>query len=259
MCGNSANRQLNDVEIDSENRVEAAAKQVANLREEVAELRATVKRQAELVTDGAEYDFGAICGHRDTLSEPGGFKYRDAALGGMPESRLLFSGPTRLSTSSRTSPPPTPPCTPPVLCTPHGAGPSRWRKPAELSGDVVWEAYQRQFECVARGQGWDDTEKAYQLIASLRGSASQVLAQLTNAQCLSYQRLAEALQQRFGVTLQAEVYRTQLKERASRQGEPLPRLAQDLEALVRRAYPSAPQSMVAVLARDHFIDALGDQ
>ncbi|MPC92690.1 hypothetical protein E2C01_087794 [Portunus trituberculatus] len=112
---------------------------------------------------------------------------------------------------------------------------------------------------MARGHGWDNTEKAYQLIASLRGPASQVLAQLTNAQCSSYQRLAETLQQWFSVTLQAEVYWTQLKERARCQGEPLLWLAQDLEALVRRAYPGAPESMVTVLARDHFIDALGDQ
>ena len=124
---------------------------------------------------------------------------------------------------------------------------------------MAWEAYQRQFECVARGQGWSDADKAYQLIASLRGPASQILAQLTPAQCSSYRKLAEVLQQRFGVSLQAEVYRTQLKERARRQGEPLPRLAQDLEALVRSAYPEASEKMAAVLARDHFIDALGDR
>ncbi|MPC67674.1 hypothetical protein E2C01_061853 [Portunus trituberculatus] len=170
LLSETVTRQLNAVEIDSENRVEAAAKQVPNLQEEVAELRATVEWQAEQVTDGAKHDLGAICGHRDTMSEPGGFKHCDAALGGMLEPQLVCVAPTELSTSRCTSPPPTPPC-----------------------------------------------------------------------------------------TLPAELYRTQLKEWARRQGEPLPWLAQDLEALVRRAYPGAPYSMVAVLARDHFNDALGDQ
>ncbi|KAG0718706.1 hypothetical protein GWK47_007516 [Chionoecetes opilio] len=42
-------------------------------------------------------------------------------------------------------------------------------------------------------------------------------------------------------------------------GEPLSHLAHELESLVCRAYPKAPEEMVVVLARDHFVDALIDQ
>ncbi|XP_063877118.1 uncharacterized protein LOC135109619 [Scylla paramamosain] len=42
-------------------------------------------------------------------------------------------------------------------------------------------------------------------------------------------------------------------------GEPLTRLAQDLELLVRRAYPEASNDMVTILLRDQFVDAIDHQ
>ena len=68
-----------------------------------------------------------------------------------------------------------------------------------------------------------------QLVASLRGSALEILTHYTQGQRSSYVRVAEALQQWFDSSLQAEVYRARLKGRARQQGEPLPQLVQDLE------------------------------
>ena len=38
----------------------------------------------------------------------------------------------------------------------------------------------------------------------------------------------------------------------------LPELAQAIQRLVRQAYPEAPLSVWAVLAKDHFVDAIAD-
>jgi len=133
------------------------------------------------------------------------------------------------------------------------------RKPSEFDGKVAWEAYLAQFELLAGAQGWDDDEKALQLVSSLRGAALEVLAHLTPSQRTVYSNLVGALQRRFGHHQQAEVYRARLKARVRARGESLPQLAQELETLVRRAYPVAAEDMVTVLTRDYFVDALQDR
>ena len=133
------------------------------------------------------------------------------------------------------------------------------RKPAEFDGTVTWEAYIAQFELMADARGWNLEERALQLVASLRGAALEVLGHLTAAQRTDYQRVVEALRRRFGHHQQAEVYRARLKGRLRVRGEPLPQLAQEVETLVRRAYPMASEDMVGQLTKDHFVDALQDR
>ncbi|ROT64722.1 putative nitric oxide synthase-like [Penaeus vannamei] len=135
----------------------------------------------------------------------------------------------------------------------------RWRKPSEFDGKVAWEAYLAQFELLAGAQGWDDHEKALQLVSGLRGAALEVLAHLTSQQRTVYSHVVGALQRRFGHHHQAEVYRARLKARVRAKGESLPQLAQELETLVRHAYPAAAEDMVTVLTRDYFVDALQDR
>ncbi|ROT62946.1 hypothetical protein C7M84_019192 [Penaeus vannamei] len=135
----------------------------------------------------------------------------------------------------------------------------RWRKPSEFDGKVAWEAYLAQFELLAGAQGWDDNEKALQLVSGLRGAALEVLAHLTSQQRTVYSHVVGALQRRFGHHHQAEGYRARLKARVRARGESLPQLAQELETLVRHAYPAAAEDMVTVLTRDYFVDALQDR
>lgn len=156
---------------------------------------------------------------------------------------------------------PSPPKAPP---THHQAAslvpsPQGKRKPSEFDGKVAWEAYLAQFEMLAAAQGWNDGECALQLVSSLRGQALEVLAHLTPAQRSVYSCVVGALERRFGQHLQAEVYRARLRGRVRGPGEPLPRLAQDVETLVRRAYPAATEEMVAALSQDYFVDSLRDR
>nr|XP_027213555.1 uncharacterized protein LOC113806594 [Penaeus vannamei] len=151
-------------------------------------------------------------------------------------------------------------CTLPRQClqaSPHDC--QRWRKPSEFDGKVAWEAYLAQVELLAGAQDWDDNEKALQLISGLRGVALEVLAHLTSQQRTVYSHVVGALQRRFGHHHQAEMYLARLKARVRARGESLPQLAQELETLVRHAYPAAAEDMVTVLTRDYFVDALQDR
>ncbi|ROT67655.1 hypothetical protein C7M84_014239 [Penaeus vannamei] len=130
---------------------------------------------------------------------------------------------------------------------------------AEYDGKVSWNAFQAQFETVARRQGWNDEEKAYKLVISLKGAAVEVLEHLTAAQMRSYACVVRALQRRFGCRQQPEVYCAQLKTRTRRRDESLPQLAQDIEVLVGGAYPMATEETIDMLAKDSFVDALNDK
>ncbi len=87
----------------------------------------------------------------------------------------------------------------------------------------------------------------------------EVLGHLPLAQRDCHGSVAEALWRRFGHHHQAKEYRVRLKKRTRERGETLSQCAQDVEALVRRSYPTAPEEMIVVLPRDSFVDALDDQ
>ena len=260
---------------------EETGARVNELREEMSELRAAVEKQAapqtvvEAVGSGEEQP--VPCWQREhhhcgPHSEPGDLEAWGAAGGGMhaaaaafppfwchnqPHSPVSLTPPRSPLPHRAPTPPPLPggnvqPMSPPQAC----GGASGRRKPAEFDGKVAWEAYQAQFELLARGQEWSSKEMALQLVASLRGPALEILAHLPPAHRASYTRVAGALQQRFGSPYQSEVYRARLKGRVRQHGEQLPQLALDVETLVRRAYPAASEEMVVVLARDSFVDAL---
>ena len=50
-----------------------------------------------------------------------------------------------------------------------------------------------------------------------------------------------------------------LRTRTCKRGEGLPELAEYIERLTQLAYPDAPASMIEVLARDQFLDALPEE
>ncbi len=101
---------------------------------------------------------------------------------------------------------------------------------------------------LASAQVWSEAEKAFQLATALRSPAVVVLGHLLPAQRPCYGSVAEALRCPFGHHHQAKVYWAHLKKRTQEWGEMLSQLAQDVEALVRRSYPVAPEEMIVVLA-----------
>ena len=141
----------------------------------------------------------------------------------------------------------------------HLTTPTSVQKPAPFDGKMTWDAYHTQFEMLAQINHWSDVEKAAYLAISLRGPAAMVLTNLQPDQRQDYTALTTALQSRFGTAHQTELNRMRLKARIRRREETLPELAEDVERLVRLAYPEATSSMVEVLAKDHFVDSLPDE
>ena len=105
---------------------------------------------------------------------------------------------------------------------------------------------------------WRDYEKSLQLAIHLRGTAQGVLADLRQDQRTNFTSLISALAARFEPVQQSELHHVKLKTPVRREGETLPELAQDVNKLIRLAYPSATAGIREQLSRDCFIDALND-
>ncbi|XP_069995361.1 uncharacterized protein [Penaeus vannamei] len=99
---------------------------------------------------------------------------------------------------------------------------------------------------------------AVQLVSSLKGQAVEILGHLSASQRAWYGSVKAAFERRFGHQYQAEAFCARFRAKTRARGKSLQQLAQELELLVRRAYPGASEDLTAVLLRDQFIDALED-
>ena len=140
----------------------------------------------------------------------------------------------------------------------EGSG-SKSVRPSVYDGKSSWEAYLTQFKLLSELNHWTEQQKATYLAISLRGPALTVLMNLLEEQRGDFTALATALKNRFGNNHQAELNRAHLRSRTKKRDESLPELAEDVERLTRLAYPEAAETMIVVLAKDQFIDALPDE
>ena len=112
---------------------------------------------------------------------------------------------------------------------------------------------------LANVNGWTEVEKATYLAVSLKGSSAlTVLSNLLPDNLYNYSSLVTALDAHFGSSHQTELHRMKLKSRYRKREEGLAELAKDIERLARLAYPTAPSTMLELLAKDQFIDVLQD-
>ena len=130
--------------------------------------------------------------------------------------------------------------------------------------ETAREDYYALFRIIRNAYGWSEDEAVLYLIASLRGPATKVLGHVPPSQAGDYLAITRALERRFGKSDTPEVYKARLKARKRRRGEPLPQLAQDIEDLTYKAFPSmafmlSPHYVIDGLAKDYFIDALNDR
>ena len=111
------------------------------------------------------------------------------------------------------------------------------QKPPPFDGRTPWDAYKLQFEMLADVNHWSDSERATYLAISLRGSALTVLTNISPDHRGEYATLIAALNKRFGSAHLADLNKAKLKGRTRRRDENLPELAEDIERLIRLAYP----------------------
>ena len=131
-------------------------------------------------------------------------------------------------------------------------------KPATYDGTGLWNDYLSHFESVSLINHWTDLEKGLYLAASLRGQAQGVLGNQATGDRQNYQKLIQALQDRFAPSNQTELYRAQLREGRQKASETLPEMGQEIRHLTNLAYPTASSELKEVLATEQFLDGLFD-
>ena len=128
-------------------------------------------------------------------------------------------------------------------------------KPDKYDGKTDLETYLVKFESLASYNGWDQLDRAAHLKASLIDGAASLLWQVQDA---SYQEVVNKLRCRYGTHEQQEKFRLELRTRKRKPGDKVQELSQDIERLVSLAFPEAGSETCDVLARESFIEALGD-
>ncbi|GBN24760.1 hypothetical protein AVEN_158289-1, partial [Araneus ventricosus] len=132
-------------------------------------------------------------------------------------------------------------------------------KPLTFDGQTSWTVFKTQFDVVSSTNGWTDFVKASQLVASLRGSAAEVLQGIPADKLTELTTVEKALESRFGDSHLTQFYRTELKTRRQKPGESLQELAADVERLMSLAYAECPLDVRESLAAQYFVDAIRDE
>ncbi|GBM30117.1 hypothetical protein AVEN_78515-1 [Araneus ventricosus] len=132
-------------------------------------------------------------------------------------------------------------------------------KSLTFDGQTSWTVFKTQFDVVSSTKGWTDFVKASQLVASLRGSAAEVLQGIPANKLTDLTTIEKALESRFGDSHLTQFYRTELKTRRQKPGESLQELAADVERLMSLAYAECPLDVRESLAAQYFVDAIRDE
>ncbi|GBM69690.1 hypothetical protein AVEN_212131-1 [Araneus ventricosus] len=98
-------------------------------------------------------------------------------------------------------------------------------KSLTFDGQTSCTVFKTQFDVVSSTNGWTDFVKASQLVASLRGSAAEVLQGIPAAKLTDLTTIEKALESKFGDSHLTQFYRTELKTRRQKPGESLQELA----------------------------------
>lgn len=126
------------------------------------------------------------------------------------------------------------------------------------NGLSSWREYQSHFERVSRINQWTEEQKLDFLWIHLTDSALTYVENLAPERTVSYQELCDALNQRFGDGHLTEIFKSELRCRRRKEGESLPGLAQDINRLVKSAYPDIGRQGMEELAIERFRESLPD-
>jgi hypothetical protein len=121
-------------------------------------------------------------------------------------------------------------------------------------GDSCLETFLAKFSNMASYLRWGEEDQLFHLRASLDGAAAQILWD-TGSQT-SVHGIIDLLRARFGNENQAERFRAELKARRRRKGESLQALYNEICRLLALAYPGPPSTIISLVGRDAFLDAL---
>ena len=116
-----------------------------------------------------------------------------------------------------------------------------------------------QFELTARRNGWGNDEKSTALLCALDGSARGIISEFDDPASVSYIQVKQALLRRFGPTQLVEVHEQALAQLRLQKGQNIRELAQEVQRLVKQAYPDILGPPRERLAVKHLINAVHDK
>ncbi|XP_046599125.1 mediator of RNA polymerase II transcription subunit 15-like [Neodiprion lecontei] len=108
-------------------------------------------------------------------------------------------------------------------------------KPGSYDGSSAWSLYERQFNMISKVNGWNPSQKAANLTASLSGPALVVLGSLSDSDSENFDSICAALKLRFGEEHLSKLYFTQFENRRQGPKEDLASLGNDIERLARHS------------------------
>jgi hypothetical protein len=130
-------------------------------------------------------------------------------------------------------------------------------KLGNYDGTSSLETFLAKFKNLASYYRWNERDRVFHLRACLDGAARQILWDANeNA---SFEQIIRLLRSRFGNEHQAERYRAELRKRRRKRGEKLQDVYTDIRRLMSFAYPGPTSETSEIVARDAFLDALGDR
>jgi len=124
-------------------------------------------------------------------------------------------------------------------------------------GRTPLETFLAKFESCSGYYDWDARERLCHLRESLEGDAGQVLWDAGTTS--SVDDLVALLRNRFESGNHANGYRVELRALRRQRGDSLQVIYQEVQRFMALAFPGQSGMLWEVMARDAFLDALGDQ
>ena len=130
-------------------------------------------------------------------------------------------------------------------------------KLSRYDGTTSLETFLAKFTSMADYMNWDESDRYHHLCACLDGVAGQILWDVGPDGTVA--KIIALLKTRFGNELQSERFCAELKARRRQPREPLQQLYLDVSRLVTLAYPGKSAELCNHVAKQAFLEALGDR
>lgn len=128
-----------------------------------------------------------------------------------------------------------------------------------FDGKISYSAFIRQFTTLAEACGWNEKEKAFRLLNSLRDEAAEfVFNEVSPENQQSFCFLQQSLAARFLQRRSTASYLMELESVKLHSREKLVEYVADIKRLVRKGYPTADNHTISAISLRHFIRGLGD-
>jgi len=130
-------------------------------------------------------------------------------------------------------------------------------KLGQYDGTKCLRTFLAKFDNCCDYYNWNEWEKLCHLRAAVDGGTGQVLCDAGKQS--SVEEIICLLKNRFGTQNQDKHYRADLKSRRRHKGETLQAVYQDVRRLMALAFLGQSGSLWEIMARDSFLEALGDR